>query len=158
MDVIEALESVFEPDSYSGSADLVCKEPLEVLLPFYGEGSPGHPAVVKKQQLIEELPLLVVQLEQLKAKSALKGDARRREIYAEVLKDRQALPDAKRLLCIYLATCLSTVWCERGFSDLCLTKTKLQNSMNTCTTDDRLIITQHLNCLLYTSPSPRDRG
>ena len=144
MDVIEALESVFEPDSYSGSADELCKEPLEVLLPFYGEGSPGHPAVVKKQQLREELPLLVVQLEQLKAKSALEGDARRREIYAEVLKDRQALPDAKRLLCIYLATCLSTVWCERGFSDLCLTKTKLQNRMNTCTTDDRLIITQHL--------------
>ena len=144
MDVIEALESVFEPDSLSGSADEQCKEPLKVLLPFYGEGSPEHPAVVKKQQLIEELPLLVVQLQQLKAKSALKGDARRREIYAEVLKDRQALPDAKRLLCIYLATCLSTVWCERGFSDLCLTKTKLQNSMNTCTTDDRLIITQHL--------------
>ena len=27
---------------------------------------------------------------------------------------------------------------------MCLTKTKLQNRMNTCTTDDRLIITQHL--------------
>ena len=144
MDVIEALESVFEPDSYSGSADELCKAPLEVLLPFYGEGTREHPAVVKKQQLSEELPLLVVQLEQLKAKSTLEGDARRREIYAEVLKDRQALPDAKRLLCIYLATCLSTVWCERGFSDLCLTKTKLQNRMNTCTIDDRLIITQHL--------------
>jgi len=115
-----------------------------VLLPFYGDSPAGFKPVIDKVRLKEELPLLVEQLKELVAKSALVGEERRRDIYAEALADRRALPYAKHLLCIYLALCLSTVCCERGFSDLVRTKTEEQNRMSTVTIDDRMTISQHV--------------
>ena len=49
--------------------------------------------------------------------------------YAEILRS-DILPDIKRLACIFLVLCLSTVWCERGFSLMALIKTNLRNCMN----------------------------
>jgi len=39
-----------------------------------------------------------------------------------------------------LVLCLSTVWCERGFSALARIKTELQNKMNTPTLDARMML------------------
>ena len=49
--------------------------------------------------------------------------------YIEILRS-DLLPDIKRLACIFLVLCLSTVWCERGFSLMALIKTCLRNCMN----------------------------
>jgi len=51
--------------------------------------------------------------------------------YNELLKDLSLCPHVKYLLCVHLVLCLSTVWCERGFSAMARIKTKLQNKMNT---------------------------
>ena len=56
------------------------------------------------------------------------------EGYRELLAE-DALPDVKRLACFFLVLCLSTVWCERGFSLMAMIKTKLRNCMNIETLD-----------------------
>ena len=143
MDVIEALDRALDIDLLPDQAQLDAS--LDVLLPFYGDSPAGFKPVIDKVRLKEELPLLVEQLKELVAKSALVGEERRRDIYAEALANRRALPYAKHLLCIYLALCLSTVCCERGFSDLVRTKTEEQNRMSTVTIDDRMMISQHVS-------------
>ena len=46
--------------------------------------------------------------------------------YNELLKDLSVCPHVKYLLCVHLVLCLSTVWCERGFSAMACIKTKLK--------------------------------
>jgi hypothetical protein len=59
--------------------------------------------------------------------------------YAESLRS-DAMPDAKRLGCIFMILCLSTVWCERGFSLMAQIKTKLRDLMNIETLDALMMI------------------
>ena len=59
--------------------------------------------------------------------------------YSSLLKD-DTLPFIKYLCCIYLCLCLSTVWCERGFSLMNNIKIISRNRMNTDTLDDRMMI------------------
>jgi hypothetical protein len=59
--------------------------------------------------------------------------------YSSLLKD-DTLPFIKYLCCIYLCLCLSTLWCERGFSLMNSIKVKSRNRMNTDTLDDRMMI------------------
>ena len=66
-----------------------------------------------------------------------------------LLKD-SSLSSIKKLACFYLVLCLSTVWCERGFSLMALIKTKLRNGLGTETLDAFMMITSN-------GPRIRDR-
>ena len=59
--------------------------------------------------------------------------------YSVLFKD-DALSCIKYLSCIHLCLCLSTVWCDRGFSLMNNIKIKSRNRMNTETLDDRMMI------------------
>ena len=58
--------------------------------------------------------------------------------YEELLKGG-ALPDVKVLCSIHCIVCLSTVWCERGFSLMSIIKTKLRNCLNIETLDAHMM-------------------
>jgi hypothetical protein len=59
---------------------------------------------------------------------------------SSVLLEDAALTCIKYLSCVYLCLCLSTVWCERGFSLMNNIKIKSRNRMNTDTLDDRMMV------------------
>ena len=62
--------------------------------------------------------------------------------YRKVLAS-DSLPDVKRLAFFFLVLCLSTVWCERGFSLMAQIKTKLRNCMNIETLDALMMISSN---------------
>ena len=62
--------------------------------------------------------------------------------YRKVLAS-DSLPDVKRLACFFLVLCLSTVWCERGFSLMAQIKTKLRKCMNIETLDALMMISSN---------------
>jgi hypothetical protein len=59
--------------------------------------------------------------------------------YEELLKG-DIMARVKYLACVFLALCLSAVWCERGFSLMAAIKTKSRNRMSTSTLDDQMMI------------------
>ena len=61
------------------------------------------------------------------------------QAYEEHLKT-DIMEGVKYLACVFLALCLSTVWCERGFSLMAAIKTKERNRMITPTLDDRMMV------------------
>ena len=61
------------------------------------------------------------------------------EAYAELLRS-DSLPETKRLLSIFCILCLSTVWCERGFSLMAITKQKLRNRLTVITLDALMMV------------------
>lgn len=67
-----------------------------------------------------------------------KGDSL--EDTAREVLSSSTLPDVKILYAISLVLCLSTVWCERGFSLMAIIKTKLRNCMNIETLDALMMI------------------
>ena len=58
----------------------------------------------------------------------------------EKLLQTEAMESVKYLACVFLALCLSTVWCERGFSLMAAIKTKSRNRMVTQTMDDQMMV------------------
>ena len=50
--------------------------------------------------------------------------------YAELIES-DTMPNVKTLACYFLVLCLSTVWCERGFSLMLLIKNRLRNGLQT---------------------------
>jgi hypothetical protein len=57
-----------------------------------------------------------------------------------LLLSRPGCPNVKILAAISLVLCLSTVWCERGFSLMAVIKTKLRNCLNSETLDALMMI------------------
>ena len=49
-------------------------------------------------------------------------------------------PTLDILVCVWLTTCMSSVWCERGFSLMNLIKNRLRNSLTTTLLDDLMMI------------------
>ena len=58
-------------------------------------------------------------------------------------------PDVKRLSCIHLARCLSSVRCERGFSLMAILKTKVRNKLTVPTLSALMMIS-------FNGPKRRD--
>ena len=79
--------------------------------------------VVERQQTEAEWFVLKHQLFKLKLDGVSIDDG-----FEGLFKDT-SLPSIKKLACFFLVLCLSTVWCERGFSLMALIKTKLRNGL-----------------------------
>ena len=74
--------------------------------------------------------------------TAAEYDKERSLAYKKLLEG-DALPDVKVLCAIHCIICLSTVWCERGFSLMSIIKTKLRNCMNIETLDALMMISSN---------------
>jgi hypothetical protein len=74
--------------------------------------------------------------------TAAEYDKERLLAYKKLLEG-DALPDVKVLCAIHCIICLSTVWCERGFSLISIIKTKLRNCMNIETLDALMMISSN---------------
>ena len=74
-----------------------------------------------------------------RARLAMSSGVSREGAYKQVLEG-DLLPEAKIMLSVFLVLCLSTVWCERGFSCMAMIKTKLHNCMNMDTLDALMMI------------------
>jgi hypothetical protein len=69
-----------------------------------------------------------------------KMDGQTLEQAYEKLLQTDTMESVKYLACVFLALCLSTVWCERGFSLMAAIKTKSRNRMVTPTMDDQMMV------------------
>lgn len=157
--VISALDAVFNLDAYPesrGGWDLVKSTygdaELEIVLAHFGTARNSKsikdgPAVrfdlrrVDPDLVRVQWPILRGLLFEARQQMLLKGVSRE-DAYKRVL-ETSSLADAKMLLSISLVLCLSTVWCERGFSLMAIIKTKLRNCMNMETLDALMMVSMH---------------
>ena len=93
--------------------------------------------VVGRQQTEAEWAVFKHQLFELKLSGVSIEEG-----YERLLND-SSLPSIKKLACFFLVLCLSTVWCERGFSLMALIKTKLRNGLGTETLDAFMMISSN---------------
>ena len=116
---------------------------IEVLIEHFGQSRQQYTRVSgsRIERLVDPIEVRVEwsvmkgQLFKLKMQQKKPDDG-----YNELLKDLSVCPHVKYLLCVHLVLCLSTVWCERGFSAMARIKTKLQNKMNTPTLGARMMV------------------
>ena len=98
-----------------------------------------HDWEVYREQLFEMSLLVRRKISELDSQDNAEEDKIRAEAYAELIRS-DALPDVKRLNCIFCVLCLTTVWCERGFSLMAIIKTKLRNRLSITTLDSLMMI------------------